>query len=91
MHIWDIVGEGNMPYRIVVVCQRLETLTRLGVPYSTASACFNIECVHCGWRCTHIKPSIEHDPMRVPSWLNVTAVTGSECAGRVFRVFPTPH
>ena len=37
---------------------------------------------------SHINPSIEHEAMRVPSWLNVTAVTGSECAGSVFNVLP---
>ena len=26
--------------------------------------------------------------MRVPSWLKITAVTGSECAGSVFNVLP---
>lgn len=35
-----------------------------------------------------MRPSIEHDAIRVPSWLKVTAVTGSECAGRVFKVLP---
>lgn len=29
--------------------------------------------------------------MRVPSWLKVTAVTGSECAGSVFNVLPILH
>lgn len=37
----------------------------------------------------YISPSIAHDTINVPSWLKLTAVTGSECAGRTFIDFPT--
>lgn len=37
---------------------------------------------------SYIRPSIAHETIRVPSWLNATEVTGSECAGRTLSVFP---
>lgn len=37
---------------------------------------------------THINPSIPQETIIVPSRLNCTAVTGSECADKVFRHFP---
>lgn len=36
----------------------------------------------------YISPSIAQDTMSVPSWLKLTAVTGSEWAGRTFSDFP---
>lgn len=37
----------------------------------------------------YINPSIAHETIRVPSWLKLTAVTGSEWAGRTFKDLPT--
>jgi len=36
----------------------------------------------------YINPSIAHETTRVPSWLKLTAVTGSECAARTFKGLP---
>ena len=38
--------------------------------------------------CSYINPSIAHDTIRLPSRLKLTAVTGSEWAGRTLRDFP---
>ena len=48
----------------------------------------NAPCFMPSTNITYIKPSIEHEPINVPSWLKVTAVTGSEWAGSVFNVLP---
>ena len=37
---------------------------------------------------TYIRPSIAQDTMRVPSWLKLTDVTGSEWAGSTFKGLP---
>ncbi len=76
------------PDGIVVIHKRLQTLTRVRIPNAAIENvsvhAFGKETQHR----TYMRPSIAHETMSVPSWLKLTAVTGSECAGRTFNDFP---
>jgi len=64
-----------IPYWIIIVNYGLQTLAGIGIPDSSGNVVSPSSGVKYG---PYIRPSIAHETIRVPSWLKLTAVTGSE-------------
>ena len=82
---WDLSRRARYVARTILGCQHLPGFSGTAQSPHPIFVCREDGSIPGQYKydSSYINPSMAQDAIRAPSWLKVTEVTGSECAGRV--------